>query len=151
MNIGQAAAASGVSAKMIRYYESTGLIPKTARTEAGYRVYSDNDVHTLRFIRRARDLGFSVEQIADLVSLWRDRARASQDVKRIALEHVDLLERKIAELQEMASTLKHLAKHCHGDGRPDCPIIEELASDHSAPTSTRTDAKFGMLGKTCAH
>ena len=127
MNIGQAAQASGVSAKMIRYYESIGLIPKTVRTESGYRVYSDHDVHTLRFIRRSRDLGFSVEQIADLVSLWRDRERASKDVKAIALDHVNVLERKIRELQEMASTLKHLARNCHGDTRPHCPILEELA------------------------
>src|SRR3712207_4289180 len=133
MNIGQAAAASGVSAKMIRYYESIGLMPKTVRTKAGYRVYSDNYVHVLRFIRRARDLGFSVEQIFDLVSLWRDRERESKDVKTIALEHVAVLERKITELQEMANTLKHLARHCHGDGRPGCPIIEELASNGPAP------------------
>lgn len=132
MNIGQAAEASGVSAKMIRYYESIGLIPKTVRTEAGYRVYSDNDVHTLGFIRRARDLGFSVEQIAELVTLWRDRDRKSTDVKRIALEHVEVLERKARELQEMAATLKHLARHCHGDKRPECPIIEGLASDNGA-------------------
>jgi Cu(I)-responsive transcriptional regulator len=147
MNIGQAAAASGVSAKMIRYYESIGLIPKTVRTESGYRVYSDHDVHTLRFIRRARDLGFSVEQIADLVSLWQDRERASKDVKAIALEHVGLLERKIQELQAMASTLKHLARHCHGDARPHCPILEDLASDASAPVPAKADAKFGLLGK----
>jgi len=147
MNIGQAAAASGVSAKMIRYYESIGLIPKTVRTESGYRVYSDHDVHTLRFIRRARDLGFSVEQIADLVSLWQDRERASKDVKAIALEHVATLERKIRELQEMASTLKHLSRNCHGDARPHCPIIEELASD-DAPPPAKPDAKFGALGKT---
>jgi len=132
MNIGQAAEASGVSAKMIRYYESIGLIPKTVRTEAGYRVYSDNDVHTLGFIRRARDLGFSVEQIGELVTLWRDRDRASTDVKRIALEHVDILERKARELQEMAATLRHLAKHCHGDERPECPIIEVLEGGHEA-------------------
>jgi len=147
MNIGQAAEASGVSAKMIRYYESIGLIPKTVRTEAGYRVYSDTDVNTLAFIRRARDLGFSVEQIAELVALWRDRDRASTDVKRIALEHVDLLEQKVRELQEMAATLKHLAKHCHGDERPECPIIEGLQTGqgtglvdiHSAP-------QFGAVG-----
>lgn len=150
MNIGQAAEASGVSAKMIRYYESIGLIPKTVRTEAGYRVYSDKDVHSLRFIRRARDLGFSVEQISDLVSLWQDRARASKDVKRVALEHVETLERKIAELQEMAGTLKHLARHCHGDGRPDCPIIETLASPDAADTPPRTSSKFGSLTKTAA-
>lgn len=147
MNIGQAASASGVSAKMIRYYESIGLIPKTLRTEAGYRVYSDQDVHTLRFIRRARDLGFSVEQIADLVSLWRDRERASKDVKAIALGHVDVLERKIRELQEMASTLKHLAENCCGDSRPHCPIIEELASDEPLSVQSKADARFGALGK----
>jgi MerR family transcriptional regulator, copper efflux regulator len=146
MNIGQAAEASGVSAKMIRYYESIGLIPKTVRTEAGYRVYSDNDVHTLRFIRRSRDLGFSVEQIADLVSLWRDRQRASMDVKRIALEHVEVLERKIGELQQMAGTLKHLARNCHGDDRPDCPIIEELASGKACHAPPHSAPKFG-LGK----
>jgi len=150
MNIGQAAKASGVSAKMIRYYESIGLIPKTVRTESGYRVYSDHDVHTLRFIRRARDLGFSVEQIADLVSLWQDRERASKDVKAIALEHVGVLERKIRELQEMASTLKHLAVNCHGDARPHCPILEELASDGAEPAPAKPDAKFGVLGKTAA-
>ena len=147
MNIGQAASASGVSAKMIRYYESIGLIPKTVRTESGYRVYSDHDVHTLRFIRRARDLGFSVEQIADLVSLWRDRERASKDVKAIALGHVDVLERKIRELQEMASTLKHLAENCCGDSRPHCPILEELASEDPLPVHPKPDAKFGTLGK----
>lgn len=147
MNIGQAAEASGVSAKMIRYYESTGLIPKTVRTEAGYRVYSDTDVHTLRFIRRARDLGFSVEQIGDLVSLWRDRERASKDVKRLAMEHVDVLEQKIAELQQMAATLKHLAEHCHGDGRPDCPIIENLAGETLPPCHSKPDEKFGVFRK----
>ena len=150
MNIGQAAAASGVSAKMIRYYESIGLIPKTVRTESGYRVYSDHDVHTLRYIRQSRDLGFSVEQIADLVSLWQDRERASMDVKAIALEHVGVLERKIRELQEMASTLKHLARNCHGDARPHCPIIEELANDDVTPPATKPDAKFGALGKASA-
>ncbi len=147
MNIGQAAAASGVSAKMIRYYESISLIPKTVRTESGYRVYSDHDVHTLRFIRRARDLGFSVEQIADLVSLWRDRERASKDVKAIALDHVNVLERKIRELQEMASTLKHLADHCCGDSRPHCPILEELASEEPLPVHPKPDARFGTLRK----
>jgi MerR family transcriptional regulator, copper efflux regulator len=150
MNIGQAAAASGVSAKMIRYYESIGLIPKTIRTESGYRVYSEHDVHTLRFIRRSRDLGFSVEQITDLVSLWQDRERASKDVKAIALEHVGVLERKIRELQEMASTLNHLARNCHGDARPNCPIIEDLASDDTEPLPVRPDAKFGALGKAVA-
>ena len=135
MNIGQAAEVSGVSAKMIRYYESIGLIPKPVRTEAGYRVYSDIDVNTLGFIRRARDLGFSVEQITELVALWRDRGRASTDVKRIALEHVDVLERKALELQEMAATLKHLAKNCHGDKRPECPIIEGLQGNGAMETA----------------
>lgn len=127
MNIGQAARASGVTAKMIRYYESIGLIPAAARTDNGYRVYSDTDVHTLRFIRRARDLGFSMEQVGRLVRLWQDRNRASAEVKRIALEHVAELDQKIAELRAMRETLDHLARYCHGDQRPDCPILEDLA------------------------
>ncbi len=126
MNIGKAAAASGVSAKMIRYYESIDLLAAARRTEAGYRFYTDEDVHVLRFIRRARDLGFSLADIAELLALWRDQRRASADVKRIALEHVVALERKIAELQGMASTLRTLAAHCHGDARPDCPILTDL-------------------------
>jgi MerR family transcriptional regulator, copper efflux regulator len=128
MNIGQAAAASGITAKMIRYYESIGLTRVPERTEAGYRMYGDNDVHTLRFIRRARDLGFSVEQMRDLLALWRDRSRASGDVKRIAMDHVAELERKARALQQMANTLHHLADHCHGDDRPDCPIMDELSA-----------------------
>jgi Cu(I)-responsive transcriptional regulator len=127
VNIGQAAAASGVSAKMIRYYESIGLIAAPARTEAGYRVYSSDEVHTLRFVRRTRMLGFSIEEARELLALWRDRSRASADVKRVALQHVRDLEAKIAELQAMAGTLKHLARTCHGDDRPDCPILEDLA------------------------
>ncbi len=127
MNIGQAAAASGVSAKMIRYYESIGLIAAPARTESGYRVYASDEVHTLRFVRRTRMLGFSIEEARELLALWRDRGRASADVKRVALQHVRDLEAKIAELQAMAGTLRHLAKTCHGDGRPDCPILEDLA------------------------
>lgn len=136
MNIGEAAAASGVSTKMIRYYEEIGLILPPARTASGYRVYSEGEVHTLRFVRRARDLGFTVEQMGELLALWRDRGRASGDVKRIALGHVEVLEHKMRELQEMAATLKHLAETCHGDERPDCPIIHELAcndcADHTA-------------------
>ena len=126
MNIGQAAQATGISAKMIRYYESIGLIGPALRTESGYRVYGDHELHTLRFVRRARDLGFSVEQMNELLALWRDRSRASADVKRIALEHVQELERKAEALRDMAATLKHLAQNCHGDGRPDCPILEGL-------------------------
>jgi MerR family copper efflux transcriptional regulator len=132
MNIGEAAAASGVSAKMIRYYESIGLISNVTRTDAGYRVYSEDDVHTLRFIRRARDLGFSVDQMANLLALWSDRSRASADVKRIAMEHVGELERKMRELRDMSKTLRHLAEHCQGDDRPHCPIIEQLSSGHEA-------------------
>ncbi|MDH1523958.1 Cu(I)-responsive transcriptional regulator [Achromobacter mucicolens] len=130
MNIGQAAKQSGISAKMIRYYESIGLIGPAVRTDSGYRVYSDQDLNTLRFVRRARDLGFSVEQMNELLALWKDRSRASADVKRIALEHVDELERKAESLREMAATLKHLAQHCHGDDRPDCPILENLGCSH---------------------
>lgn len=127
MNIGQAATCSGVSAKMIRFYEQIGLIPKVIRSDAGYRHYSLPDVHSLRFIRRARDLGFSIEQISALLVLWRDRHCASADVKAMALSHVGGLKVKIAELQTMAQTLEHLADHCHGDDRPECPILGDLA------------------------
>jgi Cu(I)-responsive transcriptional regulator len=132
MNIGQAAKVSGVSAKMIRYYEQIGLIPQAIRSDAGYRHYSSPDVHSLRYIRRARDLGFSVEQISELLVLWRDRDRASADVKAMALSHVAGLKAKIAELQAMAKTLEHLADHCHGNDRPDCPIISDLADPTAA-------------------
>ena len=141
MNIGEAAAASGVSSKMIRYYEQVGLIAPPVRTQSGYRVYGDNDIHALRFIRRARDLGFTVEQIAELMQLWRDMGRASADVKRLALEHVSVLEAKMREIEEMAKALKHLAATCHGDGRPDCPIIEELA--HGGCTSHHAESHLG--------
>ena len=127
MNIGEAARASGVSAKMIRYYEETGLIRPAARTGAGYRDFSESDVHTLGFIRRARDLGFSVAEIADLLALWQDRARAAGDVKALALAHVADLRRRIGELESMARTLEGLAHRCHGDDRPDCPILDDLA------------------------
>jgi MerR family copper efflux transcriptional regulator len=138
MNIGEASAASGVSAKMIRYYESIGLIPGASRTQSGYRVYSDDDLHRLGFIRRARDLGFSVEQMTALLALWSDRSRASADVKRIALEHIEALERKAHEIEAMAATLRHLADHCHGDRRPHCPIIEGLSMGHApAPLQPR--------------
>ena len=131
MNIGEAARTSGVSAKMIRYYEATGLIAPPARSSAGYRRYAEADVHTLRFVRRARDLGFSVEQIAALLALWRDRSRTSAQVKAMALDHVAALKRKIADLEAMVSTLSDLAEHCSGDGRPDCPIIDGIAASGS--------------------
>jgi MerR family transcriptional regulator, copper efflux regulator len=126
-NIGEAAARSGVSAKMVRHYESLGLVPKVGRTDAGYRQYTANDVHTLRFIRRARDLGFSMAEIAELLKLWQNKRRASADVKRIALAHADDLRRRIEEMEAMKRTLESLADCCHGDHRPDCPILDELA------------------------
>lgn len=131
MNIGQAAAASGVSAKMIRYYESIALVPAAPRTDSGYRVYGERELHTLRFIRRARKLGFSLDRVAELLSLWQDGGRASGDVKRIALDHVSELEQRIRELTEMRDTIAMLAACCHGDDRPDCPILQGLAA--SAP------------------
>jgi MerR family copper efflux transcriptional regulator len=126
MNIGQAASASGVTAKMIRYYESIALIRPGRRTDAGYRTYGDDDLQTLRFIKRARTLGFSLEQIRDLLSLWQDAGRASADVKRIALGHVEELDARIAELTQMRDTLSRLAVSCHGDASPECPILEDL-------------------------
>ena len=126
--IGAAARASGVSAKMVRHYESLGLLGAVARTDAGYRQYTPADVHTLRFIKRARDLGFSMAEIAELVSLWHDRRRASADVKRIAQTHVAELEKRIQAMQDMRRTLQNLLHHCHGDERPDCPILDDLAS-----------------------
>ncbi|HET7866346.1 MAG TPA: Cu(I)-responsive transcriptional regulator [Burkholderiaceae bacterium] len=125
--MGQAAALSGVSAKRVRHYESLGLLAKVGRSEAGYRQYGEQDVHTLRFIRRARELGFGMAEIADLLLLWQDRKRASSDVKRIALAHVADLERRMAEMAAMKRTLEQLAQCCRGDGRPDCPILDELA------------------------
>lgn len=126
MNIGQAARAAGVNAKAIRYYESIGLIPQASRTDAGYRVYSERDVATLRFIRRARDFGIPVERIRVLVGLWQDRGRASAEVKRIALAHVGELDARIAELTAMRDALHELADACHGDARPECPILRDL-------------------------
>lgn len=136
MNIGEAAAASGVSAKMIRYYEARGLIGTASRTASGYRVYGETDLHTLRFVRRARDLGFSLEAVGDLLALWRDRSRASADVKALALQHLDELKARIGELQAMAGTLERLATACDGDERPDCPILETFA----APRAPRAEA-----------
>lgn len=126
MNIGEAAKLSGVNSKLIRHYEETGIIPKARRSASGYRVFSESDVNVLTFIKRARGLGFSMKEIKKLVSLWKNKSRASSKVKVIALNHVEALEKKIFELQSMVKTLKHLAKHCHGDDRPDCPILDEL-------------------------
>ena len=128
MNIGEAAKRSGVTAKMIRHYESLGLLKQARRTASGYRLYDDPDVHTLRFIRRARDLGFSIKEIQQLVGLWQNRRRASGDVRRIAQGHISALDAKIAELQGMRRSLEQLVHHCHGDHRPDCPILDDLAS-----------------------
>lgn len=127
MNIGEAAKISGVNAKLIRHYESIGLIPKATRSESGYRTYSDPDVHILSFVKRARRLGFSMKEIKKLVSLWRNKSRASSEVKALANKHTEEMEQKIFELQGMVKTLKHLAKNCHGDSRPDCPILNDLA------------------------
>ena len=129
MNIGAAAKASGVSAKMIRHYESVGLFPEASRTESGYRQYADKEVNTLRFIRRARDLGFSIAEIGQLVGLWQDRRRPSRSVKALAETHIRELEQKAAHLLAMKATLEHLVHCCHGDERPDCPILETLADE----------------------
>ena len=127
-NIGEAADASGVTAKMIRYYESVGLMPAAERSAAGYRLYGEADVQTLRFIRRARDLGFSLDRIRTLIELWKDRERKSHDVKRLAHQYITELDHDIAKLQSIRDQLQVLANCCHGDDRPDCPILEELSS-----------------------
>lgn len=127
MHIGQASNQSGVSQRMIRHYETIGLIPKAARRDSGYRDYDEKDVHTLRFIRRARDLGFPIEEIGQLLALWQDRGRASADVKALATARVGELKRKELEIREMRRSLEELARHCHGDERPDCPILEDMA------------------------
>ena len=126
MNIGQAASETGVSAKMIRYYESIALLKPSARSDAGYRIYTPQDLHALHFIKRSRNLGFSLEQIRELLSLWQNDQRASSDVKTIALAHVADLDRRIAELSDMRNTLSQLASACHGDDQPDCPILQNL-------------------------
>lgn len=146
MNIGQAAKATGISAKMIRYYEDTGLIGPVARTDAGYRIYGARDIHTLGFIKRSRDMGFSVERIGELLELWRDRSRHSADVKRMALEHVQVLQQRIAELQDMVQTVQALANCCAGDDRPDCPILRDIETGvplHDAPPPARFGSGTG--------
>ena len=130
MKIGEAAAAAGVTERMIRHYEKIGLVAPAARRESGYRDYDQRDVHSLRFIGRARDLGFSLGDIAQLLSLWHDRRRASADVKALALARAEELKRKALELDTMRRSLEHLAASCHGDERPDCPILDDLESGH---------------------
>ncbi|HQT38350.1 MAG TPA: Cu(I)-responsive transcriptional regulator [Acidocella sp.] len=141
VTIRDASMSTGVSAKMIRHYESIGLISAPARTENRYRHYSQRDIHELGFIRKARDLGFPIEDIRHLLALWRDRSRSSAEVKAIALRHIAALDEKAAALQAMSATLKHLASNCHGDNRPDCPIIDALERDF-----TETHPAFDRLG-----
>jgi len=129
VKIGEAAERSGVKAKMIRYYESIGLLAPAPRRDNTYRDFDARDVHDLRFIRRARSLGFSIEEITRLLTLWRDKSRPSREVKEIASTHIDALQQRISELQSMVSTLQHLSHHCHGDHRPDCPILDDLGRD----------------------
>jgi MerR family copper efflux transcriptional regulator len=140
MNIGQAAKATGVSAKMIRHYEEVGLVPAPSRTDAGYRQYTEAEVHTLRFIRQARDLGFSIHEIGELVSLWHNRKRPSRLVKALAQAHIQALEQKAQELLTMKSTLEHLVHCCHGDDRPECPILETLANEQPASAAPRSNS-----------
>lgn len=127
MNIGEAAIMSGVNAKQIRHYESLGIIPKAGRSDAGYRIYKENDVHTLSFVKKARSLGFSMKEIKKLVNLWRNKSRPSSEVKKLAQIHIKQLESKIHELQIMTNTLKNLSNNCQGDHRPDCPILDGLS------------------------
>jgi MerR family transcriptional regulator, copper efflux regulator len=136
-NIGEAARRSGVSAKMVRHYESLGLLPSVDRTESGYRQYTDKEVHTLRFIKRSRDLGFSMEEIANLLKLWQNRKRSSADVRRIASKHVAELNQRMAEMEAMRRTLEHLIHCCQGDHRPDCPILDELEGHRGRGSTAR--------------
>ena len=137
MNIGQAARESGVSAKMVRHYEALGLLPDVPRTDSGYRQYGETEVHTLRFIKRARDLGFSMAEISDLVDLWRNRRRSSASVRKIAQQHAQNLGARIEAMQEMQRTLTHLITGCHGDERPECPILDNLAGQSRAVPKDR--------------
>jgi MerR family gold-responsive transcriptional activator of gol and ges genes len=150
MNIGSAAEKSGVSAKMVRYYEDIGLIPRARRSASGYRNYGEEDVHRLRFIHRARDLGFSVEDIRELLRLWNDRNRSSREVKKLALAHIRELEEQIARMHGLVATLKHLASACEGNSRPHCPILADLGAEShigaSAVTSRRKDSASPRSG-----
>ncbi|HDS1683786.1 TPA: Cu(I)-responsive transcriptional regulator [Pseudomonas putida] len=131
MNIGQAARRSGLSTKMIRYYESIGLLKPATRSDSGYRLYQAEDLHSLAFIKRSRDLGFSLDEVGKLLTLWQDRGRASADVKALAMQHIDELNRRIDELVSLRDTLSDLVAHCQGDDRPDCPILKDLANGAS--------------------
>ena len=142
MNIGQAATASGVSAKMLRYYESIGLIPAAGRSASGYRIYGDREVETLRFIRRARDFGIPMDRVKLLVGLWKDTTRPSREVKRIALQQVAELDSKILELTAMKDALERLADACRGDSRPDCPILQDLAGFSTDPPHPHSAVKM---------
>ena len=147
MNIGQAARASGVSAKMIRYYEQTGLLPPAGRTGSGYRVYTAADVHKLRFVRRARDLGFSVAEVADLLALWNDRSRQSAEVKRVAQQRIGELRERMHDLQQMLDTLQTLVDSCAGDDRPDCPILAGLERWEEGANESRP--RTGAVARRC--
>ena len=136
MNIGQAASASGVSAKTIRYYEAAGLIATANRSASGYRVYTQADVFTLRFVKRARELGFSIERIRRLLDLWQDKSRASRDVKRLALDHIAEIRSKIAAMTSMGDAVQELADACDGDERPECPILRDLEDAAAQPLSS---------------
>ena len=147
MNIGEAAKASGVSAKMIRHYESVGLFPEAVRTESGYRQYTDKEVSTLRFVRQSRDLGFSIEQIRELLGLWQDRRRPSRQVRALAQAHIEELDEKLEELQSMKATLEHLVHCCHGDDRPDCPIIDSLAQERREEPTQKVRRSAAAAGE----
>ena len=149
MNIGEAARASGVSAKMIRHYEDIGLIPKAGRTASGYRVYSATDLHVLGFVRQARNLGFSIDRIRDLLGLWQNKRRSSQKVKELAMTHLQELDERILELQAIRHAIAHLAEHCHGDERPDCPILDGLAAgpDHASNEAKNRGVRRHRVGK----
>jgi len=146
MNIGEAARRSGVSAKMIRHYESLGMLPQVSRTDSGYRQYGEREVHTLRFIRRARDLGFSIAEIGELLKLWQNQRRSSASVKKIAQQHLAALDAKMAEMAAMRKTLQHLVHCCSGDERPDCPILDELAQAPLEPGRQRNGPALGREG-----
>lgn len=144
LNISQAAQASGISAKMIRHYEAIGLLPQAVRGQSGYRNFRDADVHRLMFVRRARDVGFPAAAIKALLSLWQDPHRPAREVRRLAQDHLRELEARMAELQAIAGTLSHLIEHCHGDERPECPILEAFEQHHSAAMPKTRKMRGGM-------